>query len=199
MGDRDQPALREHDVVVEFPRQALVEPEREIVERDALGIEIIGADRCGVAAGIAATQPALLDHGDVADAVVLREVVGGGQPVAAAADDHRVILRLRLRRAPGRRPARLAAQSLYEQRKGGISAGHPAPSPSGVRRCCSYAANARPATVAGAGRMSGSDVTARQAATPPQIASAVFTTRSSLRFSSSTVTVLPSSVEAKPH
>jgi hypothetical protein len=35
--------------------------------------------------------------------------------------------------------------------------------------------------------------------TPPQIVSAVFTTRSSLRFWPSSVMALPSSVEAKPH
>ena len=61
MRDRHHAALRQHDVVVELAAQPLVEFQREIVERDALGIEIVGADGGGVAAGIAAAEPALLD------------------------------------------------------------------------------------------------------------------------------------------
>ena len=48
-------------------------------------------------------------------AVVLGEVIGGRQPMAAAADDDHVIARLRLWRAPGRLPAGVTAQAFPEQ------------------------------------------------------------------------------------
>ena len=62
-------------------------------------------------AGVAAADPALLEHGDIADAVFLGEIVGGGEPVAAAADDDRRIGALRLRAAPGLRPALVMADA----------------------------------------------------------------------------------------
>jgi hypothetical protein len=34
-----------------------------------------------------AAEPALLDHRDVADPMLLGQIVGGGEPVPAAADD----------------------------------------------------------------------------------------------------------------
>ena len=52
-------------------------------------------------------EPALLQHRDVADAVLLGEIVGRRQPVPAAADDHHVVGGLRLGVAPRRLPARL--------------------------------------------------------------------------------------------
>jgi len=54
----------------------------------------------------AAADPALLQHGDVADAVLLGEVVGRGEAVAAAADDDDVVFRPGFRAAPGERPIR---------------------------------------------------------------------------------------------
>ena len=54
-----------------------------VVDARALVLEIVGADDRGVAAGVAAAEPALLEHRDIGDAVLLREVVGGREPVAA--------------------------------------------------------------------------------------------------------------------
>ena len=124
MGDGDHATLREHDVVVDLARQPLVEFQGIVVERDALGVEIIGPDRAGVAAGIAAAEPALLDHSDIGDAVVLCQIVGRGEAVSAAADHHRVISRFRFRAAPCRLPAFLAGEALLEERKGGIALRH---------------------------------------------------------------------------
>ena len=50
--------------------------------------------------GVAAADPALLDHRDVGDAVLLGEVIGGREPVAAAADDDDVVAVLRAVVAP---------------------------------------------------------------------------------------------------
>ena len=43
--------------------------------------------------------------------VLLRKVIGGGEPVPAAADDHRVIAGLGRGIAPGGRPAAMAASA----------------------------------------------------------------------------------------
>ena len=44
-----------------------------------------------VAADVAGADVALLEHRDVGDAVLAGEVVGGGEAVRAAADDHDVV------------------------------------------------------------------------------------------------------------
>ena len=51
------------------------------------------------------------------EAVLAGEVVGGAEPVAAAADDQRVVGGLGLGAAPLRRPAALPAQPLQQKRK----------------------------------------------------------------------------------
>ncbi len=94
VGQGQLAAMGIHDVEVEFVGQAFEHPHRLGVEAHALAGQVVGADHCGVARGIAATQIALFQHRDIADAVVLREVIGGGQAMAAAADDHHVIGRL---------------------------------------------------------------------------------------------------------
>ena len=40
------------------------------------GIQIIGAHDGGVAAGIAAADPAALDHGHIGDTVIFRQIIG---------------------------------------------------------------------------------------------------------------------------
>src|SRR5277367_6842036 len=61
----------------------------------------------GVAAGIAAAQPSLLEHGDVGDAVIPGEIVGRRQTMAATTDDDDVIGRLGVGTSPGLRPVRM--------------------------------------------------------------------------------------------
>ena len=67
------------------------------------------------------------------EAVLLRQVVGGAQPVAAAADDDRVIALLGLLGpAPLRRPAALAGEAALQERQG-RKALHSDTSPDGWR------------------------------------------------------------------
>ena len=86
VGQVQDPALAEHDVVVELLAQTLPELQRELHEIGVGRQKIVGAHDGGVAAGVAAAQPAALDHRDVGDAVLLGQIVGGRQAVAAADD-----------------------------------------------------------------------------------------------------------------
>ena len=100
VGEREVAALREHQVEVELGREPLVELHARAVERGALGRAVVRADDRRVAAGGARADVRLLEHGDVRDAVVLGEVVGGREPVRAAADDHDVVALLQLAARP---------------------------------------------------------------------------------------------------
>src|SRR3546814_10809100 len=83
--------------------------------------QVVGAHDRRVAPDVASAEPALLQHRDPGDAVVLGEVVGGGEPVSAAADDDHVVGRLRLRRAPHALPLAVAAQGIAEEGKDGVA------------------------------------------------------------------------------
>ena len=83
--------LAHHGVVVEVLLQALPQLHRPLIERNVAGKEIVGADDGGVAPDIAASEPTLLQHGNVGDAVFLGEVERRRQPVPTAADDDDVI------------------------------------------------------------------------------------------------------------
>ncbi len=96
VGERQVALLREEEVEVELGAEALVEADALLVEARALGRAVVGADDRRVAAGRARAEVALLEHGDVRDPVVLRQVVRGREPVRAAADDHDVVARLQL-------------------------------------------------------------------------------------------------------
>src|SRR3546814_3569790 len=61
--------LAEHDVEVELLAQSLPQLQRMLVDRRRFVPEIVGAADGGVAAGVAAADPALLQHRDVAAAV----------------------------------------------------------------------------------------------------------------------------------
>src|SRR5437588_7236687 len=118
MREHQHAALREHHVVVQFLRQALPELDRVVVDSSALVVKIVRADDRGVAAGVAAAEPPLLEHGDIRDAVDGRQIVRGRQTVAAGTDDDDVVCGLRSGVTPLARPAPLAVESLrYEARK----------------------------------------------------------------------------------
>ena len=110
-------ARAEHDVVVQLLAQPLPELERVVVEGGTLVVEVVRAADRGVAPGVAAAEPAALEHGDVGDPVLLGEVVGGGEPMPAGADDHHVVGRLRLRAAPRRLPVAVAGERVAGQRE----------------------------------------------------------------------------------
>ena len=90
------PVLREHEVEVELVGQALVQPDALAVEGRAFGRAVVRADDRRVPAGRARADVRLLEDGDVADAVPLREVVRGREPVRAAADDDDLVAALQL-------------------------------------------------------------------------------------------------------
>ncbi len=118
-------ARRIHDIVVELLRQALPQLQRVIVERGRFLPEVIGADDRGVASGVAAAEPALLQHRDIAEAVLPGEVIGGCKPMPARANDDDVISRLGLGVAPLLRPAGVVRERLQrhiDKRKPHLSA-----------------------------------------------------------------------------
>ena len=106
-----------HHVEVEVLRELLPQLERELVEV-RIGVEVVVRthDR-GIAPGVAAAEPALLEHRDLGEAMLLREVVRGREPVSAAADDDRVVARFRRWTAPRQRPALVVGPRVARQRE----------------------------------------------------------------------------------
>ena len=86
-------ALAEHHVVVQILATGPPTASANARRGARFVPQVVGADDRGVAAGIAAAEPALLQHRDIGDAVLLGEVVGGREPMAAAADDDDVVFR----------------------------------------------------------------------------------------------------------
>ena len=93
-------ALRELEIGAQVLLEPLPELQRVLVDRGRLVPEVVRADDRGVARHVAAGEPALLDDAHVGDAVVLRQVVGGREAVAAAPHDDDVVRRLGLSGAP---------------------------------------------------------------------------------------------------
>ena len=121
MAEVQDAALRHHAVEVEALFEPLPQLHRKFVEGVVAGQQVIGADDRRVAADVAGAEPALLQHRDIADAELAREIEGGRKSMAAAADNDDIVARLRLGRAPGARPVAIAAQALPEERKGGVA------------------------------------------------------------------------------
>ena len=117
------PALADHGVVVEILLKAFPKLEGKLVEGLIAVEQVIGADNGGVAPHIAAADPAFLDHRDFLLAENFRQIMGRGQPVPAAADDDDVVMGLRLRVAPGGRPAFMARQGLFDDFETGVAHG----------------------------------------------------------------------------
>ncbi len=117
-GQHDLAALRHHAVEIQLVREAFPELQRMLEELGVAVDHVIGADERGVAPDIAGADIAALQHRDIADAVVLRQIIGGRQAMAAAADDHRIIGFLRLGRAPGPRPGQIGRQRVTGKGEG---------------------------------------------------------------------------------
>jgi hypothetical protein len=124
VGEVQHAALREHHVEVEVLAQPLPQLHRMLVEVGVGRQQVVGAHDGGVAPGIAAADPTLLQHGDVAQAVQLGEIIGSGKPMTAAADDHHVVGRLRFGIAPSPLPSAMPAQRLAQEAESRIFAGH---------------------------------------------------------------------------
>ncbi len=107
-------ALAHHGVEVDLLLQPLPQLQRRLEKREIAGQQVVGANDRRVAADVAAADETLLHDSDVPDPVPLREMVRGREPVAAAADHDHVVMRLRLRFAPHRPPAGVAAQPFLQ-------------------------------------------------------------------------------------
>ncbi len=121
LAEHEKAAGGKHDVVVQVLAHRLVERAGLFVDRRRWVLEVVGADDRGVAPGVAAAKPPLLDDGDIGDAEVLAEVIGCRKAVAASADDHHVILRLRRRTAPGAFPVLVIAHRFPSDGKSRIA------------------------------------------------------------------------------
>ena len=76
MEEIEHAALADHGIVIEILLEPLPEFHRPFVKRFIAGKHIVRADDGGVAADIARTEPALFQHGDIGDAVLLGEIIG---------------------------------------------------------------------------------------------------------------------------
>ncbi len=100
VGQGEMAPPREHDVQVQVGGHRVVQVQRPVVEGHALRCEVVGADDGRVASGAATTDVALVDDGHVCDAVVLGEVVSGGQAVETTTYDDDVVRVAHLRATP---------------------------------------------------------------------------------------------------
>ena len=120
MREHHHAARRVHHVVVEFPGEALPQLQRVVVEGGRFLPQIIGPQDCRVAAGVAAAKPALLEHGDFRQPMLLGQIIGGCEPMPAGSDDDRVVGTFRLGTAPLLGPALILRERLprhVEKRK----------------------------------------------------------------------------------
>jgi hypothetical protein len=78
-------------IQVEFLRQILPQGQRLVVKLDPFRRQVVGTDDGGVASGVAAADIAFFQYRDVGDAMIASQIVGGRQPVAAAADDDHIV------------------------------------------------------------------------------------------------------------
>ena len=85
-------ALAQHDVEVQVAGQPFVEPQRRNRRCARSREEIVRAHDLWCCARCCRRRASPSPARRRCDAVVLREIVGGRQPVAAAADDHRVVV-----------------------------------------------------------------------------------------------------------
>lgn len=115
MGQHQHAAPRIHDVVVQFLAEIFPEIDGVIVKTGAFVIEIVGADDRRVAAGIAATEPALVDDRNIGDAVLAGQIIGRPKTMAAGTDDDYVIFGLRLAVGPLFFPVFIARQGILQK------------------------------------------------------------------------------------
>ena len=99
MRHRQVSLLREHDVIVQFQRQALVQFDAFIVKGHALRCAIVRADNRRIPAAGPAAEVALIEHRNIDDAA-LAQVIGDGETVNSSTDDDDVVGRLQLAGAP---------------------------------------------------------------------------------------------------
>ena len=84
-------ALAQHDVEVELNRHLLIQLQTFIVKAHPGRREIVTADDGGVTAASPRPNIMLLHHSHIGDPILLRQIVGAGQPMPAAADDDDIV------------------------------------------------------------------------------------------------------------
>ena len=120
VGEIEHPTMAHHDVEVELTPEPLPELHGVVVDGGAFVVEIVGADNRRVAPGVAAAEPALVDKRNIAEPVLLGEVIGRCRAMSACADDDGIVALFRHRLMPDGPPARMASEPLPQQRPDGI-------------------------------------------------------------------------------
>ncbi len=114
----DHATRAEHDVIVQILAHRLVKRPRLFIDRGGGVLQVVGPDDRGVAARVAAPEPAFFQNGDIGDAEVFTQVIGRRQTMPPGPDDDHVIAFLRLCIAPGPLPAGMMAQGFAGDGKG---------------------------------------------------------------------------------
>ncbi len=96
MGKPDKALRAVHDPAAELVLEGSVEIETVLVEAHRFRNPIVGADDGGVASRVARADISAFHHRHVGDAVTGGQIIGGGETMAAAPDDHHVVRALRL-------------------------------------------------------------------------------------------------------
>ena len=107
--------LTEHDIVVQVLTQPFPELERFLLEQRRFGAQVVGTHDRRVAARIAAADPVFLEHGNVAHAVLFRQVVRRCRAMAAAADNDDIVSAPGLRAAPRTSPVSVVTCGMSRQ------------------------------------------------------------------------------------
>ena len=117
-GEHAAPAV--HHVEIQDLAQPVPHRKGVVVQCCAGILQIVGADDGGVAAGIAAAEPAFFQDRDIGDAVLRRQIVGGRESMTAGADNNDIVTALRFRIAPCPWPATMVVRRISDQAEDGI-------------------------------------------------------------------------------
>src|SRR5215470_5528340 len=89
-----------------------------------VGIQVVVGSHDGrVAPGVASAEIAFFKDRQVAQSVLFGKVVGGGETVAAAADNDRVVTGFGARATPGERPALVVRERVAGERENRVLQG----------------------------------------------------------------------------
>src|SRR5258708_20184416 len=84
VNERQPSSLGQHDVEIDLAGQSFVKAQRKVVERRAFWKHVVGTHIGGIASGVAAAEPPLLQHGAFLHSVLLCEIVPGCQSLTPA-------------------------------------------------------------------------------------------------------------------
>ena len=109
------PTLADHQVEIEALAEVFPQAQVLVLKTDAGLAQVIRADDGGVAAGVAAAQPATLKNGHPPQSLIAHQVPGSGQAMTATTDHHCVVTGCWLSQTPGTRPAAMTEKSLPQK------------------------------------------------------------------------------------